>query len=338
MKVSVIIPAYNVGEYIEACLDSVMNQSYEKLEVIVINDGSTDDTGEKLALLQEKYPTMQVITKENGGLSAARNDGVRLATGDFIAFVDSDDVIDRDMYKKMMASVEISCADIVTIGVARLAGEDVYRSALHERFMQTDKFDTTIFETPELLYDTTSWNKIYRASFWTEAKLEFPVGKTYEDIPVVIPAYLKAEHVNILKNVGYYWRHRVSGDKSITQQKNNLRMTRDRLDALHVCDEAFATIQDNTLRYKKEQKYLEIDLFSMIEWLFLVKKEDYRTVQKWVSDYMKESLQTNAIETLPKTKQKMFRQLLKNAHLRFRIASLEWFMLKAIKRFTGKSS
>ncbi len=337
MKVSVIIPAYNVGEYIEACLHSVMNQSYENLEVIVINDGSTDDTGEKLEQLREKYPQMQVITKENGGLSAARNDGINFATGDFLAFVDSDDIIDRDMYKKMMASVEISCADIVTIGVARLAGEDVYRSVLHEHFMQTDKFDTTIFETPELLFDTTSWNKIYRASFWKEEKLTFPVGKTYEDIPVVIPAYLKAKHVNILKNVGYYWRHRVSGDKSITQQKNNLRMVRDRLDALNVCDDVFHTIQDNALHYKKEQKYLEIDLFSMIEWLFLAKKEDYHTVQKWVSAYMKKNLQTSAMETLPKTKQKMFRELTKNAHLRFQIASLEWFVRKAFKRVLGKS-
>lgn len=336
MKVSVIIPAYNVGSYIEACIDSVMNQSYENMEVIVINDGSTDDTGEKLEKLKQKYPSIQLVTKENGGLSAARNDGVNMATGDFIAFVDSDDVIDRDMYKKMMATIQLSCADIVTIGVARLSGEDVYRSVLHERFMVADKLNTTIFETPELLYDTTSWNKIYSARFWRENKFQFPEGKTYEDIPVVIPAYLKAEHVNILRSVGYYWRHRVSGNKSITQQKNNLKMVRDRLDALLVSDQAFLDHENHDLRFKKEQKYLEIDLFSMIEWLFLAKKEDYLTVQKWVSDYVTTSIQTNAIETLPKTKQKMFRYIIQNAHIRFQMASLEWFLLKASKRFLGK--
>ncbi|MGJ8729861.1 glycosyltransferase family 2 protein [Listeria aquatica] len=336
MKVSVIIPAYNVSEYIDACIDSVMNQSYPDLEVIVVEDGSTDDTGEKLKQLQQKYPSLQVIRKENGGLSAARNDGVKLSTGTYLAFVDSDDVIDRTMYERMVKSLEQADAEIVTIGVSRLRGEDVYPSVLHERFMQETKIGTNLHETNELLYDTTSWNKLFKRSFWDENQFAFPVGKTFEDIPVVIPAYLKAERVNLLASIGYYWRSRESSG-SITQQRNNVRMVKDRLDALRVCDQAFKGVTDTKLIQAKKDKFLAIDLFSMIEWLFLAPKEDYEEIRGLVSSYIEQTdLKTDLVK-LPKRKRKMFEALLSDRQSAFKWQGRLYFLQKAYGKISFPS-
>ncbi|EUJ27437.1 glycosyl transferase family protein [Listeria floridensis FSL S10-1187] len=337
MKVSVIIPAYNVSEYIEACIESVMTQSYPDLEVIVIDDGSTDDTLEKLEKLKEQFPHLTIYHKENGGLSAARNDGVKYATGTYLAFVDSDDVIDRTMYEKMVQSLEKQDAEIVTIGVSRLRGEDVYPSVLHEHFMKETKIGTNLHESHELLYDTTSWNKLYKRSFWEENQFAFPVGKTFEDIPVTLPAYLKAEHVNLLPCVGYYWRYRTSKSRSITQQKNNLRMVNDRLDALCVCDAAFESSGDSELIEAKTYKFLEIDLFSMIEWLFTAPKSDFKAIRERVIAYLNQTDSSKVFSKLPLRKQKMFTALLKNRTVAFKYQSRMYFLEKAFRRIFGQS-
>lgn len=336
LQISVIIPAYNVSDYIEACLYSVIQQTYKELEIIVIDDGSTDNTLEKINQLAKKHAQMRVYSHANIGISATRNKGVKLATGDYITFVDSDDALDPHMYEKMVASLEDSPADIVTIGVDRLAEDQTYRSSLHRRFMKETIYNTSIYESTRLLYDTTSWNKIYRKSFWEKEGLEFPEGYIYEDIPVVMKAYLATKHVNLIADVGYLWRTRTNGSKSFTQQKNSIKLAKDRLYSMRLVDAYFKEEQvSELLQYKKERKFLKIDLFSMMEWAFLSRKY-YKQIQPLIKNYVEHHIHTDAMAEISKIKQKFYRYLLNNNYLLFLFTSYRYTAGKLFKKIKNK--
>ena len=114
MKVSVIIPVYNVENYIEKCLESVINQTIDEIEIIVVNDGSTDLSKERINKYLNKYKDkIKYLEKENGGLSSARNYGMKFATGEYIAFLDGDDYIELDAYQKMYEKAKEENADMV---------------------------------------------------------------------------------------------------------------------------------------------------------------------------------------------------------------------------------
>ncbi|MBF2505144.1 glycosyltransferase [Listeria welshimeri] len=332
-KLSVIVAVYNVSDYIEACLTSVLEQSYENIELIIVNDGSTDDSFQKIEKLVDGNTNVILIDQENQGVSAVRNNGVKVATGEYLGFVDGDDIIAKDMFQKMMASFEESDADIVTIGVARLSGDKVYPSTLHERFMVSRKEATTIEATPTLLYDTTSWNKVFKKSFWDKNHLEFPVGQMYEDIALMIPAFLYAEKVNIIPDVGYYWRSRDTGSKSITQRRNDLAMVNDRLLALRKVNQVMDEKNiKGDLRYQNERKNFEIDLFSMIEWAFLATKDYYSAMQSLIKIYVEKEIKTNALNDIPKEKRRLFKNLLTNNRIAFNLNSYAYFGRKAVKK------
>lgn len=115
-KISIIIPTYNIEQYVGACLDSVINQTWENLEIIVVDDGSTDDTVKILEIYAKKDVRIKVIKKENGGVTSARLVGVQQATGEFIGFVDGDDIIESDMYERLLKNAKDYHADISHCG------------------------------------------------------------------------------------------------------------------------------------------------------------------------------------------------------------------------------
>ena len=117
-KISVVVPVYNVEAYLERCLDSLINQTLSDIEIICVNDGSTDSSPEKLEEFAKKDSRIKIINQENGGLSAARNTGIEAATGEYIGFVDSDDYVDLDFYEKLYNAAtshnaDISCTSII---------------------------------------------------------------------------------------------------------------------------------------------------------------------------------------------------------------------------------
>ena len=122
-KVSVIIPVYNVEQYVEKSIQSVLNQSMKDIEIILVNDGSTDKSGEICDRYGQKEERIIVIHKENGGLSSARNVGVKAASGDYIGFIDSDDYIESVMYETLYQMAERDSADVAVCGVY-----DVYKN------------------------------------------------------------------------------------------------------------------------------------------------------------------------------------------------------------------
>lgn len=201
-KVSVIVPVYNVEKYLKQCLDSIVNQTYKNLEIIIVNDGTKDNSMKIVEeYLQDKR--IKVINKKNGGLGSARNRGIEEATGDYISFVDSDDYIDLNMYEKLINVIRGE--EIIIFNHSRfddITGEIVKKNYTKESKMK--KLEKRI----NYLYsniENSCWNKIYKADFIKKNKFRF-MEILYEDVCWNIEVFYKAEKVRLLNEDFYFYR------------------------------------------------------------------------------------------------------------------------------------
>jgi CDP-glycerol glycerophosphotransferase len=260
-KISVIVPIYNVQQYLEECLDSLAKQTFQDIEIIMVNDGSTDNSGEIMHQYANTYNNFFAYDKPNGGLGQARNYGVPFARGEYITFVDSDDIVQYQAYEKMYNSACQTNSDLVIGNVVRFNSEKQSPSVLHQKVFSKTKLKAHITRDFELVYDTTAWNKLYRKSFWLENHLEFPEGMLYEDIPVTFPAHYFANSVDVLDDVVYYWRTRDLGDQSITQNRTEIKNLTDRIKAVRMLNQFFeANNIEGELKETKDFKILNVDL------------------------------------------------------------------------------
>ena len=172
-KVSVIVPVYNVEKYITRCLTSLVNQTIDDLEIILVNDGSTDNSEQIIRQFKKDYKNIIYVKKENGGLSSARNFGLIYATGEYVAFLDSDDYVDRSIYQKMYEKEKATNSDYVEC-------DFIWKYPDHEKidvgFRYKDKKE--MFEKARVV----AWNKLIKREIIINNKLEFPVGLYYEDV------------------------------------------------------------------------------------------------------------------------------------------------------------
>ncbi len=226
---SVVVPVYNVEDYLQECLESLLRQSLVRMEIIAVNDGSTDRSGEILRDIARRNPrAIRVIEQPNQGLGAARNTGIAAARGRFLTFVDSDDLVPATAYKVMVRTLRRTGSDFVAGSVQRQRVSQRYKTSwvydVHER----DRLGVTIDDFPPAIYDCFAWNKVYRTEFFREHVGSFPEGVLYEDQVPSAKAYLAARSFDVLQKVTYYWRLRVTGD-SITQTTSDLKNLQDRL-------------------------------------------------------------------------------------------------------------
>ena len=160
--VSVIIPAYNIEDYIGRCLDSVLSQTYKNLEILVVDDGSSDCTGEILDDYEKKDQRIRVIHKENGGVSSARNIGIEAATGDYIGFVDGDDLMEPEMYKTLVNLLKEENADIAHCGYQMVFPDRVdYYHNTKNRKVQTREEGLKDLLSGEMI-EPALYNKLYK--------------------------------------------------------------------------------------------------------------------------------------------------------------------------------
>jgi glycosyltransferase involved in cell wall biosynthesis len=232
--VSVIIPVYNSSPYLESCLQSVLNQSYQQLEVIVINDGSTDNSQEIIEQFIKIDKRIKMLTQENHGLGYTRNRGIYQSTGKFIFFLDSDDELPKNAIEKLVNSALTYNADYAVGKVLRFNTERRYIPVRHTEFNLYDKNEaTTLSEKTELLQDSIACNKLWKKEFITKNSLSFIEGRYYEDLEMTLKAAVLAKKIAIVKETVYLWRVRDNEDNpSITQQQMKLKNTSDRLSAL----------------------------------------------------------------------------------------------------------
>lgn len=204
-KISVIIPVYKVEEYLSQCVESVLNQTYSNLEIILIDDGSPDNCPSLCDKYSEIDSRVIVIHKENGGLSSARNIGLDIATGEIISFIDSDDWIDSDMFERMMDLKIQTGANIVSCDWISTDGTNEYeKTALFKEYGKTPLSRQI---TKEILLDRIGsyvWNSLYDSECWKD--LRFPEGRLYEDLAVTFLAFEKADKISFLDASLYKYR------------------------------------------------------------------------------------------------------------------------------------
>ncbi|MGH3367590.1 MAG: glycosyltransferase family 2 protein [Nocardioidaceae bacterium] len=225
---SVVVPAYNVEDYLAACLQSIVDQSHAALEVVVVDDGSTDTTGEIADRVAAEDPRVRVIHQPNAGLGAARNEGVRASTGAYLAFADSDDLVVDGAYAALLGSLERTGSDLSVGAVERLRGDERFMTPLMRENHQQQRLSVGIEEAPLVLADVFAWNKVFRRSFWDQTELAFPEDVHYEDQPAMTRALVTAQGIDVLTEPVYLWRVRSDGS-SISQQRNDLRDLSDRM-------------------------------------------------------------------------------------------------------------
>ncbi|CAM2942742.1 CDP-glycerol glycerophosphotransferase family protein [Dellaglioa algida] len=277
-KLSIVVPIYNISNYLEECLSSFLVQGIDNYEVIMVNDGSTDNSGEIAKRYEDKYENYKLLDQKNGGLGYARNSGAAAATGDYLTFVDSDDIIPDNSYEKMLNIIEKSHSDFIIGNVVRFNSRKSYGSVLHKRIFREDMVGTNIHDTPELINDTTAWNKVFNINFWRENDFKFPEGMLYEDIPVSIPAHAMAKKVDILTDITYKWRARDAGDSSITQQRSSVDNFSDRMKAINSVRQFFAKQNiSQSLNDIFDYKNFQFD-FPLYMYLMNDVDEDYQAI------------------------------------------------------------
>ncbi len=286
-KISIIVPAYNVEGYIGRCMDSLVHQTYENIEIIVIDDGSTDGTPEILKDYKRRYPQkVCVITKENEGQAQARNDGLKQATGDYIGFVDSDDFVDARMYEWMYREAEEKGCDLVTCGYYGCDDETgeitVYQTGYQ------GEFDKNIYENPLILKVNSPypWNKLYTRELLQRSGFYFRKGMIFEDLAAVFPLFLDAKKVGrVHEKLYYYIKNRKGGTISTYNEKHGQI-----IDALEIMNEAyekrgkFQVFYDILLFFNIRHihaRFDEMERYDNKEFQQTFEKRAYGLLDKW---------------------------------------------------------
>jgi len=228
--ISVIVPVYNVESFLPACLDSLLAQTHSELEIVAVDDGSTDGSGAIADEYAARDPRVRVVHTDNHGLGAARNEGLKHTTGTLIAFADSDDVVPPEAYEVLLRQLSRTGSDFVTGSIAwsydEPEGDRLVEPPWMRRLHKTRSV-AVIEQLPELLGDVFAWNKLFRRSFWDESGLSWPEGIRYEDQPTMTQAYLSARRLGVIPDIVYHWRIRLDGS-SITQQRGSVADLQDR--------------------------------------------------------------------------------------------------------------
>lgn len=275
--VSIIVPVYNVQEYVRRCLESLMNQSYENIEIIVIDDGSTDESGIICENCAKNDTRIKVFHKKNGGLSSARNYGIKRAKGKYICLVDSDDYVKIDFVKKMMDRVKTDNIDIVICGFNKtiplndesMSGRDTVRKLL----LNQDNIEII------------AWNKMYRSDLFNG--LLYPEGKNYEDNLTTYKLLSKARVVSYLAESLYVYVERegsiTKNDKKEERLKNRELAANEAIsyfkDDKDLCDAAKIALLTAKLAFLDSAISGEIDVSwkkRIIKWV----KDNHRQLNK----------------------------------------------------------
>lgn len=223
-KISVIVPIYNVEKYLARCVDSIVNQTYKNLEIILVDDGSPDRCPQMCDDYAEKDSRIKVVHKKNGGLSDARNAGIAVATGEYISFIDSDDYVSDDFFECLLDAMNKENSDIAECSVVKLYEDNRFDEFSDDLSVKTydtqDAMSALIAENP---FHQHVWNKLYKTEL--VKNIPYAVGKLNEDEFWTYQVFGRANKVSKLNKTMYYYFQRNS---SIMGVGYNIR----RLDAL----------------------------------------------------------------------------------------------------------
>lgn len=292
-RVSIIVPVYNGEKYIERCLDSLTSQTYSNLEIIVINDGSTDSTLSKI----KKYKQIKIIDKENSGVSSSRNFGIEKMTGDYVFFCDADDWLDEK-------AIEIAVLNIKGFEALRFGHYVATEGSVIKKVNDDDVFsdiDKVIENNDEIITNLLSnkteghlWNYLFDARIIKENDIRFNENLFYqEDVVFLLEYFLKIEKVRLLKEAYYYY---YKNSNSVTQTLNGA--IRNISSIYMVRNTIIDILEKNNKNYKDivDQKFLNLLLMYFSEYQSKLSKKEYFNFFDRISDankeYFKELLRT----------------------------------------------
>lgn len=228
-KVTLVIPVYNVEEYLADALRSARAQTYANFEIIAVNDGATDGSAAILQQFAASTSNLRIVTQHNQGLGAARNAGVNAARDtDYLMFLDSDDLLPLGAMRRFVAQAQKFDSNLVVGKAVCFYGIRYFDRTSTAKFFRRNIEQTDLNAHPEFLGDATSWNKLYKYSFYREHKFQFPIGVWFEDMTLVCTAYLAAKKFDVLAKPSYFWRVRAEGE-SISKRTRELKSLQDRL-------------------------------------------------------------------------------------------------------------
>ncbi len=276
MKLSVIVPVYNVEKYLRQCLDSLKSQTLKDMEVIIVNDGSTDSSPQIAGEYCASCRNFMLLSKENGGLSDARNYGIDYAKGDYIAFLDSDDWVEPELYEKMVSMMD-EHTDVCVTDI-EYWWEDPSRRYVMKGL---SSWEAETEQKRALLSPMFAWNKVYKASLFTDENgYRYPVNKWYEDIPVTTLIFAKAEKIAYLPECLIHYRQREgsimsnTSDPRLGQIFSIMALLRENFEK----DEIYE-------QYRDELEYLHIEhlrLYGMFRFIRSDESKKYYTMSEAV--------------------------------------------------------
>ena len=263
--VSVVIPVHDVEDYIDACLLSLRAQTHEALQVIVVDDGSTDGSAAIARRHAAEDPRFVVESQANAGQGAARNRGLLRATGRYVTFLDPDDLLPPDAYATMVASLEASGSDFVVGSVRRLWHGTFSSAPWIDQVHDRDRIGTSLEDFPTAVMDVICCNRMLRRSFWEEQGIRFPEGVAYEDHVPMMQAFVRARRFDVLRTVTYHWRTR-ENLTSTGQRKREVQNLRDRIAAKQ---QAAALLEETSPRVRDAwlRRVLDLDLHGFVRQL-----------------------------------------------------------------------
>lgn len=279
-KVSIIIPVYNVEKYLEDCIKSICNQTLEEIEIICVNDGSKDSSLDILKKIAKTDGRVVIIDQKNAGAGAARNTGIAAATGKYLGFVDSDDLIYPTMYEELVNKAEATQAEMVITGEIETFFDDNILfpdrgSALTQDEMCLGSFKA--IEYPEITKNVFLWNRIFLRSFWQDNNFKIPENRKFaEDLLICTQASVLAKRIGYVKGPLYKYRNVREDSLSYTLAKSKNKLdflvavneTKEFLksteqydffamDYLQFCTHMFAMLQAKMSDYKFYKTFFE---------------------------------------------------------------------------------
>ena len=216
-EISIIVPVYNVEKYLNKCVDSILNQTFKEFELILVDDGSPDNSGAICDQYAKKDSRVKVIHKENGGLSSARNAGIEVAQGKYLGFIDSDDYIAEDMYEILYQNIkkynaDISSVELISVYNDRFKLKD-YSPEI--KVLNQEQAMQVVLEGTD--FYAYAWNKLYNRNLFNE--IRFPKGKTFEDAFIIMKILKRANKVVISNVEKYFYVKRQNSIMSSTFSK-----------------------------------------------------------------------------------------------------------------------
>ena len=319
--VSIIVPVYNVEKYIDKCLNSLVNQTLKEIEIIVVNDGTKDNSQKIIDKYTKKYSFVKSYIKENGGLSSARNYGLKHAKGEYIAFVDSDDYVELDMYEKMYKKAVSKNFDMVVCNLKYIYPDKsvkAYSNISHDLYTLEEIKRSMLYVYP------SAWNKIYNKRLF-DSKIEFKKNIWYEDVEFLYRLYPYIDSIGVVDEFCYNYVQREGAITSTFDER-----------VFHYIDNWNGIIKyyiDNNFydEYKKEIEYSYVRYLYATFIKAALKFSDKNMYDRAVSEAIK-----NVKNNFPNYRNNLlfFRQGLKGIYLLIfnkEIAKILYFLKKGLK-------